>query len=302
MNERIKEVYFRLFKDKVSCTKDNLKEIFGVTQKTIENTFKNNNEITYDKKLKRYRFSTLLPSYIPYEIFYDFFSDSINNKFIKSDLSILSQSFKDDNAVLMVKTNLLSEFSKKIIQFKTAISENCVVKIQYKKNGFNSEEKYIKPNTIISNGFTYYLYATYHEKNIKDIGKLRSFDLNRVENIEIEEFVDNETFEKEQYGNAFGPYKKDKYILLEFDRMSTDFFKNANIFNNSTYEIVDIDENTLTAKMFYNNLQIEVVKIIQQWMPHIKVSEKDPQKQEVYEVIKSNYSQLIQLKNCKDIV
>ncbi|RXJ94805.1 hypothetical protein CRV00_05595 [Malaciobacter molluscorum] len=294
MNERIKEVYTRLYNDKFSCTKENLKELFGVTQKTIENTFKDNDEIIYDKKLKRYRFSKLLPSHIPYKIFYDFFSDSINNKQIKSDLSIITHALTDSEEILMVKTDLLSELSKKIIQFKTAINENCVLKILYKKNGFDQEEKFIKPNTIISNGFTYYLYGTYHEKNGKDVGETRTFELNRVEKIDIENFVDNEVFRKDQFGNAFGPYQKDKYVLLEFDRMSTDFFKKANIFNNPTYEIVDIDIDTLTAKMFYNSLDIEVLKLIQQWMPHIKISNQDKNKDILYSKIKENFYKLIE--------
>jgi len=295
MNERIKEVYVRLYTDSLSCTKENLKNVFNVTtEKTVENTLKDNEEIIYDKKLKRYRFTNLLPSYIPYEIFYEVFQDSINNISIKKDFTTISTFLTNIDEILMIETKHLSDLSKKIIQLKTAINTNCVLKINYKKNGHDPEEKFIKPHTIISNGFTYYVYGSYHEKNGKDINQTRSFEFNRIENIEIEEFVANEIFKKEQFGNAFGPYNKDKYILLEFDRMSTDFFRKANIFSNATYEIVDIDENILTAKMFYNNLHIEVVKIIQQWMPHIKVSNEDSNKDLIYEIIQSNYSKLLE--------
>lgn len=76
--------------------------------------------------------------------------------------------------------------------------------------------------------------------------------------------------------------------------MSTDFFKKADIFNNPTYEIVDIDIDTLTAKMFYNSLDIEVLKLIQQWMPHIKISNQDKNKDILYSKIKENFYKLIE--------
>jgi len=171
-----------------------------------------------------------------------------------------------------------------------------VLKIKYKKNGFEPEDKYIKPHTIISNGFAYYAYASYHEKNGKDIGQTRSFEFNRIEDIETVEYSMSEVFKQELFGNAFGPYNKEKYILLEFDKMSSDFFKKANIFKNAAYELIDfdMDKGILTVKMFYNSLQIEVVKIIQQWMPHIKISKEDENQKTVYDIVKKNYVELLE--------
>ena len=56
---------------------------------------------------------------------------------------------------------------------------------------------------------------------------------------------------------------------------------------------MDINENTLIAKMYYNSLEIEVVKLIQQWMPHIKISDNDENKSKVYKIIKDNFEKLI---------
>lgn len=281
----------KLYKDSLSCTKENLMKVFDVTTiKTVENTLKEEEDITYDKKLKRYRFKDLLPKKIPYEIFFDVFEESIINKDIKQDFSIMNNNL---DRTLLIETEPLSELSKKIIELKTAINSNCILMIKYKKNGWDSEDKYIKPHTIFSNGFTYYLYASYHEKNGKNVNETRSFEFNHIENIQVEEYSTSEVFKKVLFGNAFGPYQKDKYILLEFDRMSTDFFKKANIFNNPSYEIIDINENTLIAKMYYNSLEIEVVKFIQQWMPHIKISDKDENKNKIYKIIKENFDKLI---------
>lgn len=118
---------------------------------------------------------------------------------------------------------------------------------------------------------------------------MRIFEFSRMGKIEGLEFVNDEIFKKNQKGNAFGPYQKDKYILLEFDRMSRDFFKKSNIFQNDAFEIVDIDENTLIAKYFYGSLKIEVVKLIQEWMPHIKINKNDENKEKVEKIIFENY-------------
>lgn len=295
MTKRVKEIYLKLYRESYSCTKSKLKDYFKVTEKTIENTLKPHSDfIVYDKQLKRYRFNKLLPDFIPYEVFYEIFSESITNNTIKEDFLNIKNLFMGKNDdIVMISTYNLSDFAKKVIMFTIAINDNNILRIEYTKNGDQKEIKFIKPHTIISNGFTYYCYASYEKRNGKDIDQIRTFEFNRIGNIESLEFISDEIFKIEQNGNAFGPYEKNKYILLEFDRMSTDFFKKANIFNNPSYEIIDINENTLIAKMYYNSLEIEVVKFIQQWMPHIKISDKDENKNKIYKIIKENFDKLI---------
>jgi hypothetical protein len=295
MIERVKEIYLKLYRESYSCTKNKLKDYFKVTEKTIENTLKPYSKvIIYDKQLKRYRFTKLLPDFIPYEVFYEIFSESIANSTIKKDFLKIKNLFMQENeGIVMISTSDLSDFAKKIIMFTIAINDNNILKIEYTKNGDQKEIKFIKPHTIICNGFTYYCYASYEKRNEENVDSIRTFEFNRIGNIESLEFLSDEIFKIEQNGNAFGPYEKNKYIVLEFDRMSTDFFRKSNIFQNSTYEIMDINENTLIAKMYYNSLEIEVVKLIQQWMPHIKISDDDENKSKVYKIIKDNFEKLI---------
>ena len=289
-----------LYENNNFCTKEILATEFGVTIKTIENTLKPyaDDEIIYDKKLRRYRFNTLLPKYIPYKIFFNLFGDSINYKFLREDFFIIDNLINTSNELFMIDTNKLSEMSKKIIMFTLAINDNCVLKVEYSKNAHAMEIKYIKPRKILSNPFTYFCYVTYDERNGKDINKNRTFKFQNMGKIESVEYVTHEIFKQDKEGNIFGEYQKDRYITLILDEVSGSFFKNSNLFNNPTYEIIDDPNTTENAntkiKMYFNSLEIEVIKVIQQWMPHIRVDSKDPLKNEIEKTIIKNLSKLIE--------
>jgi hypothetical protein len=299
MNERIKTIYTYLYENNEYCTKSKLADILDVNPKTIDNTFKSlGDEIIFDKKLERYRFNTLLPKYIPYKVFYKIFQDSIANNTVKEDFLRIEEMIDSENNILMIETHGLSESVQKIIMFTMAINGNFLLRIEYGKPRSNEiEVKYIQPNTLFTNGFTYYGYITYDEKNKINIGEQRTLAISRISKMEIEEHIIDKIFKIDQKGNAFGPFNKKKYILLEFDMFVRNFFQKEKMFGNGQFEIVeadDVDENfeIFTVKMYYNSLNIEVIKIIQQWMPHIKVHPTDENRSLIYEEIKKNYTML----------
>lgn len=290
MTERVKKIYIKLYENCMGCTKEKLANEFDVTIKTIENTLKPySDDIKYDKQLKRYRFNSLLPQYIPYKTFYNIFKNSINEKFLREDFFTIDKLINETNDLFMIETFSLSEFSKKIIMFTIALNDNCVLKVEYTGNAKESEEKYIRPRTILCNAFSYFCFVTYDEKNEKNVGEMRTFKFQNIEHIVADRYVTDEIFKQEKQGNVFGEYKKDKFIVLSFDRVSGDFFKSSNLFNNPAYEIVDIDKDTIKVKMYYNNLKKEVIKTIQQWMPHIKIDKDEPLKQDIEKIITENY-------------
>jgi hypothetical protein len=195
----------------------------------------------------------------------------------------------------MIETSKLSKIAQRIIMFSIAMNDNCMLNIEYTKPGSNEiENKFVQPNTIFTNGFTYYCYVTYDEKNKKDVGKQRTLAFTRIGNIKANTYITNKVFKIEQKGNAFGPFNKENYVLLEFDRLSSSFFQMEKMFDSGQYEIIEMDMKTgiYIVKMYYNNLEIEVLKIIQQWMPHIKVHPTDENKDLIYENIKRNYLML----------
>jgi len=296
MNERIKVIYTYLYENSEYCTKAKLANIFNVNPKTIENTLKSlNDEIIFDKTLERYRFNTLLPKYIPYKVFYKLFQDSIVNNIIKDDFLRIEETIDSSENLLMIETNKLSNITQKIIMFNIAMNDNCILNIEYSKPGSSEiENKFIQPNTIFTNGFTYYCYITYDEKNKKNIGEQRTLAFSSIGNIKADTYITNKTFKIEQKGNAFGPFSKEKYILLEFDRISSGFFQRERMFDFGQYEIIEMDFETgiYIVKMYYNNLDIEVMKIIQQWMPHISIHPTDKNRNLIYEKIKTNFLEL----------
>lgn len=290
MNERIKDIYLKLYENNILCTKENLAAEYNVTIKTIENTLKPySEEIIYDKKLKRYRFTNLLPKYIPYKIFYKIFKESINDSFLKEDFFIIDNLINNDNNLLMIETEKLSDMSKKIIIFTLAINNNCVLEVEYTTNGEESYSRFIKPHTIFKDTFSYYCFISYEKRNNEKIGELRSFRFDKIGEIKLVEYIENEIFKKDIYGNKYGEYKKDKYVILIFNKNSASFFRDSGLFNKPEYEvIIGLNSEHVTVKMYYRNLDLEVISILQRWMPQIRIHPDDPKKKEIENKIKYN--------------
>ena len=294
MNDKTIKLYNALYSD-ATCTKDYLKSLLGVSSiKTVENNVKDIEDIVYDITLRRYRFKSLLPKYIPNEVFFKIFQGAIVNKLLKNDFMLLEKNISSLETNDMIKTSELSNLAKKIIQFNNAIKDNCVLKVMYKKAGKEAEEKYIRPHTVFSTGFTYYTYITYDELNKSNIAEERTLAFNAIGDIEPIAYFSDVVFKKEQKGNAYGSFKKDKYVLLNMNEYCANFFKREIIFNSDAFEIVDEEfgGETITVKMYYNDI-FEVVKIIQQWMPQITIQNSSEIRKEVYSKIEKNLSKLL---------
>lgn len=296
MNERIKDIYLKLYENNLLCTKENLASEYNVTIKTVENTIKPySEEIQYDKKLKRYRFTNLLPKYIPYKIFYKIFKESINDEFLREDFFIIDNLINSDNDLFMIETEKLSRMSKKIIMFTIAINNNCVLEVEYTTNGEEGYSRFIKPHTIFKDTFAYYCFVTYEKRNNEKVGELRSFRFDKIGEIKLVEYLENEIVKKEIYGNKFGEYKKDKYIILIFEKYCASFFKDAGLFDKPEYEvIVGLNSKNVTVKMYYRNLNLEVVSMLQRWMPQIKIHPDDPLKEDIEKKIEENCKLFLQ--------
>lgn len=293
MNEKIIKIYKAIYSD-VDCTKDYLKNYLKVSSiKTVENNIKDIDDIVYDIKLRKYRFKELLPKYIPNEVFFAIFQSAIVNKLLENDFSLLKKDISSLHTNEMIKTSELSNLAKKIIQFNNAIKDNCILKVKYKKAGKELVEKYIRPNTIFTTGFTYYVYVTYDKLNKDNVGEQRTFAFNAIGEIEPVEYIPDGNFKIDQKGNAFGSFKKDKFVILNMDRNSANFFKREMLFNNDAFEMVyeELEGETITVKMFFNDI-LEVVKLVQQWMPQITIQSSEQIREEVYKQIENNLEKL----------
>lgn len=292
MNERTIEIYKALYGN-LECTKENLKNYLNVSSiKTVENNIKDIEGIEYDIAIRKYRFKDLLPKYIPNEVFFETFKGSITNRLMKNDFSLLEEHISSIITKSMIHTSELSNLAKKIIMLKNAIKNNCILKVKYKKNNSPIEEKYIQPNTIYSNGFTYYAFITYNKLNEDNVGEERTFAFNSMQDIEVERYTNDNVFAKEQKGNAFGSFKKDRFVILHLNQGVAHFFKRESLFSNDAYELIDEELNGITIKMYYN-LEFEIVKIVQQWMPNITIQNNLELKTKVYDDINENLMKLL---------
>lgn len=293
MNEKLISIYTYLYKT-AGCSKEELKDLINVSSiKTVESTIRKIEDIIYDINLRKYRFVNLLPKYIPYEIYLNMMKDVISNNIIKDDFLIFEKAIIKDLNKEMILTENLSNLSKKIIQLKNAIKYNCQLEVEYKGNGKKIQKKFIKPHKVFSSNSSFYIYITYDKLNNKNIGEERTFALNSIGNIKLLNFLENESLYSHQEGNAFGPFKKDKFITLELDRISGDFFKREILFQNKGYDLIseELDGDILIVKMYYNEL-IEIESVIQKWMPRIKIHGNNSIKETVYTNIRTNYKTL----------
>ena len=130
-------------------------------------------EIIYDMYLRKYRFNISLPSFVPSNVIFEYMSKHINNTYIKDDfkdvLNYISDKQRDQCDITLIPTQKLSPLLQKIIQIELSLKYNMSIKMDYMGNRGDVEIKYIKPHHIYFNGYTHYLYASYHEDNIVNI-------------------------------------------------------------------------------------------------------------------------------------
>jgi hypothetical protein len=294
MEIRIKKIYHELYE--APRSKEYFAKLFDVSTKTIENTINNcKNDITYDKKLSSYRFINLLPKYISHESFFKLFQSSIGNNVIKNDFIDIGKTINQAEADFpMINTSTLSDLAQKIILCDIAIKHNCILKINYTGNSKSREIKYIRPHTIISTGFTYYLYCSYDEINKKDIGEFRSLGFNGMAEVMPYEYIKDVKFRIEQTGNAYGLYERDRFVTLKLMPYCASFFKREGLLQKENFDfLVEDQDGSIHINMYYNNIQ-EIISLLQQWMPQISIQKNLDLKKEIYSKIQSNFEKLIQ--------
>lgn len=284
-------IYNQLFKN--LCTKQELADLFSVSTKTIENTVKECEDIVYSKKLGSYHFKDLMPGHISYHNYIILFQDSLSNPILKKDFIKSTSKLSNNLNEIMIETDKLSKLSKRIIQAHVAINHNCILKVEYTGNKKPKEEKYIQPNQIYTGGSIYYLSVTYDKRNKEKIGEKRQLAFNGIESIEPVEYLTDVIFKSNTENNAFGNYKDAKVITLNLHDAAANFFKREGLFENNNFRfLAELSTNEIKIEMRYN-YKLEVVKLIQQWLPQITIDDDSMEAQEIINDIKNNYNRFI---------
>ena len=293
MSKRKNAIYNKLFLQ--LCTKQFLADEFSVSTKTIENTIKSCKDIVYSKKLGAYHFENLLPQLISYQNYFSIFKNNLSNNILKKDILSITKNLSSNLDEIMIETESLSPLSKKIIQMSIAINHNCIVKLSYEGNNKPLEEKYIQAHQIITSNTssTYYLYATYDKKNKKSVGSMRTLAFNSITHIEPIEYVKDGDFKTTKDGNEFGLYDEGEKIMLSLTSSAAHYFKREALFENKNFKFISEDSNhTVEMEMTYNH-KMEVVKLLQQWMPQITIKSQSNEAKAILEEITNNYNKFI---------
>jgi hypothetical protein len=207
--------------------------------------------------------------------------------------------FGTDLHIIMLDTRHLSELSKKIIKLNTAINHNCIVKLFYKRDDSHIGDRYIQPNQIITFDSIYYLYFKYDIKNKKQELETRPFAFNGIENIEEVEYLkESEEFRTYEIGNSFGTVdeakESKKKIILKLHSYAAYFFIREGLFESPYYNFIKSNSkgNEVEMEMIYND-DIEVIKLVQQWLPYIYVVNDSESSQSIIGGIKENYTKFL---------
>lgn len=294
----MEKIYDELYNGVLSKTY--LAKKHDVSTKTIENTIityskETPDDIIYDTKIAAYRFKNLLPTYIPYQLFFTLFESSIANKTIKQDFLIIGKFLnkKGNTNMPMIKTSSLSPLAQKLIKCAIGINQNCILEIDYKGHKKDREIKFVIPQKITSTAFSYYLYGSYDKRNEKDVGQSRSLALTGIYSISPIEYIKGQKFAISGIGNAYGIINKDKFVMLKLQTSSANFFKREGLFQEDNYDFVTEEaDGSIMMKMYYNSPS-EIVSLLQKWMPLISIQDETTITKEVYGKISENYKQLI---------
>jgi len=270
-------------------SKDTLANKLNVTTKTIENKVKlSNGDIVYDKKLKAYRFTSILPKMVSYGYLLEVISNGVDNMDVSADIKNISTLINNKN--ILVGTSTLSETLQTVLSIQTAINHNIVLNINYVGNDNAKKNKIICPNQIVYSNSKYYLYVTYDKKNKVNVGEQRTLFINSISNITKERYEQNVAFQTNYKGNAFGKYCNNKYVELIFSGASARYVKRERI-QSMHYEIIseDFTGDKVLVKYYYNNT-LEIISLIQRWMPMVRFAYNDDFSKNIYDKILSNFN------------
>ena len=140
---------------------------------------------------------------------------------------------------------------------------------------------------------------TYDKREKRNQGvEKRPFAFNSINDIETVEYMKDTTFRINEIGNSFGFFEEaTKQVTLKLTGRSANFFKREGLFNNPYYRFISEESNGDIEMIMTYNHEIEVIKLVQQWLPYILVVKNSSESEEIIEGIESNYRMFFD--NCK---
>jgi len=214
-------------------------------------------------------------------------TSSLGERFEKSFKSLLARILTSELAspyfVKLSDGVKLKEDFKFIDQLEKSISQSKKIKVYYKRMSDNEEKDYLlSPLKIVFyDGFWYLAALTYNNNLVK-------FRIDNITGVKptTEKFDPPENL-KEMLENSvsifFSNEKKTKAVL-SVDREVADYFRKKKIFPDQKI-IEEKKDGTIIIESKYG-VNVEIMPLIQHWMPYIKVIEPVDLAENVRETVK----------------
>jgi hypothetical protein len=254
------------------CSKQMIAQKLSISHKTLETRLKAESNIVYDRKISAYTFTNLLPNIVTVNFFHYLLRYCSADKATVEDFNKV---YEQTDSKEYVQTDTLSFAMQNVIALQIAATYGCEVKIEYTDNKLRKEQKYIIPKQLVYSRGETYLYANYSPKNKKDIGQARTFFVGSIASISPQSYIRDFTKHDQTYGNAFGVHDKPYSVVLKLNGAAKNFFT-RNIATDIHYDLIEIspDNTQMVARFYYKN-ELEIVSMIQKWMPLITIQSKD---------------------------
>jgi hypothetical protein len=139
------------------------------------------------------------------------------------------------------------------------------------------------------------LAAVYDAKNRVGIGEMRTFALNSIVTIRQHSYANNSDFRIFDDFNAFGSYEqKTQHVNLLLKGNAAIHFLREGLKGYKSQFVKQNIDNSIELKLFYRDSKdyLEVVQLIQSWMPHIVFADKSENAQKIMSEITKNYESM----------
>lgn len=178
------------------------------------------------------------------------------------------------NSVFMVKNEGFESIDYEIFeQTSVAILKNFIINFLYKE-----KQREIKPYKLLNYKGIWYLIA-------EEKGKLKHFAFTKIKNFSLskDKFIPNEQLKEQIINDKNIWLDGSKEAILKLDKKAKEYFFRKNILSN--FELIDEDEKNyiLKVKFAYDD---EILNVIKQWIPYIKISKPLKLKEKLNEILK----------------
>lgn len=251
---------------------------FGVDSRTIQRDIQRLSFLPIEKKDGKLFLASYALGSVSFENLRDFLRMcGIEELFPSLENKALQDLFNPNlNTSLLINPASFEKIQSKVFEeLQVTILEHKLTRFHY-----NQKERKIKPYKLKHYLGRWYLLGVENES-------IKTFALEKIKNLVVcsqEDFAPDEDLVKEIEKNEFNFLSKDRNeIVLYIDSYAMPYFEKRKILPNQ--KILSKDENGMEVST-QSSYDEEILRIIQQWMPHILILSPESLKERLKERVK----------------